>query len=300
MAKKKRENILDTSWFRIILMVIGAVLTTAVLAFSVLSFIKAKNNQLEEAPKYMVWVFIFLGLSRFVTYLKDRKATSLIRALVLLVINVGLGVMVIFAKYNPYIFSLSAGIFALSIILSRIFKLIEKHSVRDIVFNAMVIVFAIALAIGFFQKVSDDVIGSVILLECLFIAVCTFAEASLLSLSQLKLDVFAKIIFKTYALEILFGLLALIAAFSIILMFEEPTMTYYPNALWYCFTVVTTIGFGDFYATTLIGRLVTVVLGIYGIVVVAVFTSIIVNFYNETSGKKDAKELREIGQEHKK
>ena len=281
-------------------MVIGAVLTTTVLVFSVLSFIKAKNNQLEEAPKYMVWVFIFLGLSRFVTYLKDRKATSLIRALVLLVINVGLGVMVIFAKYNPYIFSLSAGIFALSIILSRIFKLIEKHSIRDIVFNAMVIVFAIALAIGFFQKVSDDVIGSVILLECLFIAVCTFVEASLLSLSQLKLDVFVKIIFKTYALEILFGLLALIAAFSIILMFEEPTMSYYPDALWYCFTVVTTIGFGDFSATTLIGRLVTVVLGIYGIVVVAVFTSIIVNFYNETTGKKDAKELHEIGKEHKK
>ena len=95
-------------------------------------------------------------------------------------------------------------------------------------------------------------------------------------------------------------MLALIAAFSIILMFEEPTMAYYPDALWYCFTVVTTIGFGDFYATTLIGRLVTVVLGIYGIVVVAVITSIIVNFYNETSGKKDAKEIREISQEHKK
>lgn len=300
MARKLKESILDASWFRVVLMIIGAALTTAVLVFSVLSFVKAKNNQLEEAPKYMVWVFIFLGLSRFVTYLKDRRATSLIRALVLLVIDVGLGVMVIFAKYNPYIFSLSAGIFALSIILSRIFKLIEKHSARDIVLNVLVIAFAIALAIGFFQKVSDDVIGSVILLECLFIAVCTFVEASLLSLSQLKLDVFVKIIFKTYALEILFGLLALIAAFSIILMFEEPTMSYYPDALWYCFTVVTTIGFGDFSATTLIGRLVTVVLGIYGIVVVAVFTSIIVNFYNETSGKKDAKELREIGQEHKK
>lgn len=300
MARKQKKSILDASWFRVVLMVVGAALTTAVLVFSVLSFVKAKNNQLEEAPKFMVWVFIFLGLSRFVTYLKNRRATSLIRALVLLVINVGLGVMVIFAKYNPYIFSLSAGIFALSIILSRIFKLIEKHSARDIVLNVLVIAFAIALAIGFFQKVSDDVIGSVILLECLFIAVCTFVEASLLSLSQLKLDVFVKIIFKTYALEILFGLLALIAAFSIILMFEEPTMSYYPDALWYCFTVVTTIGFGDFSATTLIGRLVTVVLGIYGIVVVAVFTSIIVNFYNETSGKKDAQELREIGQEHKK
>ena len=300
MARKQKKSILDASWFRVVLMVVGAALTTAVLVFSILSFVKAKNNQLEEAPKFMVWVFIFLGLSRFVTYLKDRRATSLIRALVLLVINVGLGVMVIFAKYNQYIFSLSAGIFALTIILSRIFKLIEKHSARDIVLNVLVIAFAIALAIGFFQKVSDDVIGSVILLECLFIAVCTFVEASLLSLSQLKLDVFVKIIIKTYALEILFGLLALIAAFSIILMFEEPTMSYYPDALWYCFTVVTTIGFGDFSATTLIGRLVTVVLGIYGIVVVAVFTSIIVNFYNETSGKKDAQELREIGQEHKK
>ena len=300
MANKKRENILDTSWFRVVLMVVGAILTTAVLVFSVFTFVKAKNNQLEEAPKYMVWVFIFLGLSRFVSYLKDRKATSLIRALVLLIIDVGLGVMIIFAKYNTYIFSLSAGLFALSIILSRIFKLIEKHSVRDIVFSVLVIVFSIAIAIGFFQKVDRDFLGSVILLECLFIAVCTFIEASLLSLSQLKLDVFAKIIFKTFALEILFGLLALMATFSIILMYEEPTMTYYPNALWYCFTVVTTIGFGDFYATTLIGRLVTVILGIYGIVVVAVITSIIVNFYNETSGKKDAKEIREISQEHKK
>ena len=281
-------------------MVVGAILTTAVLVFSVFTFVKAKNNQLEEAPKYMVWVFIFLGLSRFVSYLKDRKATSLVRALVLLIIDVGLGVMIIFAKYNTYIFSLSAGLFALSIILSRIFKLIEKHSVRDIVFSVLVIVFSIAIAIGFFQKVDRDFLGSVILLECLFIAVCTFIEASLLSLSQLKLDVFAKIIFKTFALEILFGLLALMATFSIILMYEEPTMTYYPNALWYCFTVVTTIGFGDFYATTLIGRLVTVILGIYGIVVVAVITSIIVNFYNETSGKKDAKEIREISQEHKK
>ncbi len=300
MANKKRENILDASWFRVILMVVGAILTTAVLVFSVFTFVKAKNNQLEEAPKYMVWVFIFLGLSRFVNYLKDRKATSLIRALVLLTIDVGLGVMVIFAKYNTYIFSLSAGLFALSIILSRIFKLIEKHSVRDIVFSVLVIVFSIAVAIGFFQKVDRDVLGSVILLECLFIAICTFIEASLLSFAQLKLDVFVKIIFKTFALEILFGLIALMAAFSIILMYEEPMMAHYPDALWYCFTVVTTIGFGDFYATTLIGRLVTVILGIYGIVVVAVITSIIVNFYNETSGKKDAKEIREISQEHKK
>lgn len=294
MAKRKSE-ILDSSWFKVLLMIVGWALTTLVLVFSVLSFVKAKNNEIAEAPKFMVWVFVCLGLTMFVTYLKDRKATSLMRATTLLIIDVGLGVLVMFAKYNTYIFSLSAGIFALSIILSRLFKLIEKHSIRDIVFSGLIMLFAIGLAIGFFQKVENDFIGAVILSECLFIAVCTFIEAFMLSMSQLKLDVFVKIIIKTFALEILFGLLALIVAFSLILMMEEPTMHYFPDALWYCFTVVTTIGFGDFYATTLIGRLVTVVLGIYGIIVVAVITSIIVNFYNETSGKKDAKELREIG-----
>ena len=160
--------------------------------------------------------------------------------------------------------------------------------------------FSIALAIGFFQKVETDLIGGIILAECLFIAVCTFIEAFLMTISQLNLTVFVKIIFKTYALEILFGLLVLMSTLSLVLMLEEPTMSFYPDALWYCFAVVTTIGFGDFYATTLIGRLVTVILGMYGIVVVAVITSIIVNFYNETSGKAAAKELREIGKDSKK
>ena len=300
MAKKKGSDFLNSGLFKVLLMVLGALLTTAVLGFSVLTFFKAKNNQLEEAPKYMVWVFILLGVTRFVTYLKDKSKMSLLRALVLLGIDVGLGVLVMFAKYNQYIFSLSAGIFALSIILSRVFRLIEKHTVRDIVFNGLIIVFAIALAIGFFQKVGTDLIGTIILTECLFIAVCTFIEAFLLSMNQLNLSVFAKIIFRTYALEILFGLLVLMATFSLILMLEEPTMSFYPDALWYCFTVVTTIGFGDLAAKTLVGRLVTVVLGIYGIIVVAVITSIIVNFYNETSGKRDSKELHEIGSETKK
>ena len=300
MAKKQKLEFFESTTFKVILMIVGAVLTTAVLAFSVITFYKAKNNLLEEAAQYMVWVFILLGITRFITYLKDRSKMSLLRALVLLAINIGLGIMVMFGKYNPYVFSLSAGIFALSIILSRIFKLIERHSTRDIVFNGLVIVFSIALAIGFFQKVETDLIGGIILAECLFIAVCTFIEAFLMTMSQLNLTVFVKIIFKTYALEILFGLLVLMATFSLVLMLEEPTMSFYPDALWYCFAVVTTIGFGDFYATTLIGRLVTVILGMYGIVVVAVITSIIVNFYNETSGKAAAKELREIGKDSKK
>ncbi len=55
----------------------------------------------------------------------------------------------------------------------------------------------------------------------------------------------------------------------------------YKDALWYCFALVTTIGFGDITAVTDLGRTMSVVLGIYGIIVVALITSIIVNFYGE-------------------
>ena len=60
--------------------------------------------------------------------------------------------------------------------------------------------------------------------------------------------------------------------------------------MWYCFTVITTIGFGDMVAASRLGRLLTVVLGVYGIVVVAILTSVIVNFYNEISAKEKTEE----------
>ena len=63
----------------------------------------------------------------------------------------------------------------------------------------------------------------------------------------------------------------------------------FADALWYCFAIVTTIGFGDMVAETTVGRILSVFLGVYGLIVVAVLTSIIVNFYNETS-KRDDKE----------
>ena len=88
-------------------------------------------------------------------------------------------------------------------------------------------------------------------------------------------------------------------ASSLILMTFEPNINTFPDALWHTFAVVTTIGFGDFVAETLVERLVTVALGMYGIIAVAVITSIIVNFYNETSGKHDKKELAEVKNDEK-
>ena len=49
----------------------------------------------------------------------------------------------------------------------------------------------------------------------------------------------------------------------------------------------TTIGFGDITAVSILGRILSVILGIYGIIVVALITSIIVNFYSEVKSEPD-------------
>ena len=98
---------------------------------------------------------------------------------------------------------------------------------------------------------------------------------------------------KTYATEIIFGLVLLILSFSWVLVYMDPAFGDYGNALWYCFAVVTTVGFGDITATTLVGRILSVILGIYGIIVVALITSVIVNFYGEMKKAGPAKETDE-------
>ena len=108
--------------------------------------------------------------------------------------------------------------------------------------------------------------------------------------SHIRLDLLQNIVRRTYAAEILFGLLMLILSSSWVLVFMEEGIASYKDALWYCFALVTTIGFGDITAVTDLGRTMSVVLGIYGIIVVALITSIIVNFYGEIKKSRPGEE----------
>jgi hypothetical protein len=99
--------------------------------------------------------------------------------------------------------------------------------------------------------------------------------------ARIKLKVLRNVIRGTYAAEVMLGLLLLILSFSYCLTAWEPNIPTFSDAIWYCFAIVTTIGFGDIAAVTLKGRILSIILGMYGIIVVSLITSIIVNFYSE-------------------
>lgn len=77
------------------------------------------------------------------------------------------------------------------------------------------------------------------------------------------------------------GFLVVLAAAGLILPRVEPEIDTFFTALWFLFVSFTTIGYGDIVPVTVVGRLITVVVAVYGILVVALITGIIVGYYNE-------------------
>ena len=297
---KKSESLFEKPLFKLLLTVVSTILAVAVVTFSILIIVNVNDSNFDAVPGLLLVVFLLLGLMHVVMYLRVRTKVYLIKCIVLLIVNLILGVITLFAKDNPILFSITAGAYCCTIILSRIFNVINNHTARNIFLNVLIMLFALGMCIGLLSvpsKTLEDV-QTVILVECVFIAIVSFVEAMTIALAQLKVKILIKIILSTFSLEVLFGLLVMIVAFSFVFVSVEPNITNFPDALWYCFAVVTTIGFGDFVAVTPIGRVLTVFLGLYGLVVVAVITSIIVNFYNETSNaKEDKKQIKDVRKE---
>ena len=296
---KRKTNFFEKPFMKVLLTLISTILSTLVLAFSALTILQIYEKTPGEASKFLIWVFMATALLSIVSFLKESTKLNFIRCLLLLIFNATLGFVSLSGNSNPQVFQITAGLYCLTIVISRIFALIQKHNLRSIILNGLIIAFAVVLAIGIFSTPAESNVVTIVTLECVFIAAVSFIEAAMIIFATLKVKVLFKIIVSTFSLEILFGLLTTIICFSIVLQTVEPGIPTFPDALWYSFAVVTTIGFGDYTAVTPIGRILTVILGLYGIVAVAVITSIIVNFYNETSGKRDQKELKEISKEEK-
>lgn len=61
----------------------------------------------------------------------------------------------------------------------------------------------------------------------------------------------------------------------------EPHIDSYGDSLWFCFASATSIGYGDISTATVLGRIIAVILSIYSIAIIAIFTAVVVGYFNE-------------------
>lgn len=243
---------------------------------------------------------LFLGINRIGFHLSNFKRNMFINISLTFFIFV-LAVLVSLTKFGIYFLITSMFLYSLTIILSRILKMREDHSIQSIIFNSLCIVFAFLFSFVFFfpeiyAKHATSVSNSNFIVLCYTGMIIVSSSKNILFPyhKKLKINIIQKIIKKSMVYEIILSLCILVVLCSLYFTIVEPNMTSYVDSLWYSFSVITTIGFGDVYVTTTFGRILSVILGISGIVVVALFTSVIVNFYNEMNKRRDEKEMQKL------
>lgn len=96
-----------------------------------------------------------------------------------------------------------------------------------------------------------------------------------------KLHILKNVLVRTHADKILSTYLIFVLLSALVIRVIEPGISSLPAALWYCYAVISTAGFGDVVVTTYIGKLISVILTVYSLLVIALVTGVIVNYYNQ-------------------
>lgn len=96
-----------------------------------------------------------------------------------------------------------------------------------------------------------------------------------------RLRILKSILVRTHADKILLTYLVFIGIAALLIQMLEPEINRFVDALWYCYAVISTAGFGDVVVTTFPAKVISVVLTVYSIIVIALVTGVIVNYYNQ-------------------
>ena len=243
-------------WGLVALMFLGMALTQGIRIYL------ARARHRLDVLRHTVYAVVFLVCAGLIL-LSRQSADS--------------AVLTIDAYTRDIHFRIVAWLYEASMIFSRVLTILRDRARRSTLIN-LALIAVIVILMWQMEMIS----------MILFIAWQCVAHVGTIAFARIDMPTLKKIVRKTYAAEILFGIVLLIVAFSLVFPYVEEGIATFSDALWYCFAIVTTIGFGDFSAVTPVGRLLSVILGLYGIVVVALITSIIVNFYGEMKSDDDA------------
>lgn len=95
----------------------------------------------------------------------------------------------------------------------------------------------------------------------------------------------------THLFRILVAFFAFYWVIAYLIYRIEPTFETFGTAMWYCFELISTIGFGEVVAVTTAGKVLSVILSFLSIAVIAIVTSTIVNYYQLAIRKQEDTEM---------
>ena len=90
-----------------------------------------------------------------------------------------------------------------------------------------------------------------------------------------------KLLVRTGAIKIFGAYVAVLIIGGIVMTFIEPQVHGVFEGFYYCFVASTTVGFGDIVPVTVIGRIITIVVTLVGILTVAMVPGVVVAYYTE-------------------
>ncbi len=96
---------------------------------------------------------------------------------------------------------------------------------------------------------------------------------------------------RTHADQLLVSYLIFVLVDAALIWIIDPSIKTYADALWYCYAVISTAGFGDIVVTGLIPKILSVILTIYSVLVIAIVTGVVVNYYTEISQREKEETL---------
>ncbi len=90
-----------------------------------------------------------------------------------------------------------------------------------------------------------------------------------------------KLLVRTGTIKIFGAYVAVLIIGGIVMTFIEPQVHGVFEGFYYCFVASTTVGFGDIVPVTVIGRIITIVVTLVGILTVAMVPGVVVAYYTE-------------------